>query len=30
VRSAVPGMELLTLDDRIRRAGVQLGFRLQP
>ncbi len=29
-RSAVPGVELLSLDDRIRRAGVQLGFRLQP
>jgi predicted nucleic acid-binding protein len=29
-RSAVPGVELLTLDDRISRAGVQLGFRLQP
>lgn len=30
VRSAVPGVELLSLDDRIRRAGEQLGFRLQP
>ncbi len=30
VRSAVPGVELLSLDDRIRRAGRQLGFRLQP
>lgn len=30
VRSVVPGVELLSLDDRIRRAGVQLGFRLQP
>ncbi len=30
VRSAVPGVELLSLDDRIRRAGGQLGFRLQP
>ena len=30
VRSAVPSVELLTLDDRIRRAGEQLGFRLQP
>jgi predicted nucleic acid-binding protein len=30
VRSAVPGVELLSLDDRIRRAGKQLGFRLQP
>jgi predicted nucleic acid-binding protein len=29
-RSAVPGMVLLSLDDRIRRAGEQLGFRLQP
>ena len=30
VRSVVPGVELLSLDDRIRRAGEQLGFRLQP
>lgn len=30
VRSVVPGVELLSLDDRIRRAGMQLGFRLQP
>lgn len=30
VRSAVPGVALLSLDDRIRRAGKQLGFRLQP
>jgi len=30
VRSAVPGVELLSLDDRVRRAGKQLGFRLQP
>ena len=30
VRSAVPGVELLSLDERIRRAGKQLGFRLQP
>ena len=30
VRSAVPGIELLSLDDRIRRSGKQLGFRLQP
>ncbi len=30
VRSVVPGVELLSLDDRIRRAAVQLGFRLQP
>ena len=30
VRSTVPGVELLSLDDRIRRSGQQLGFRLQP
>jgi predicted nucleic acid-binding protein len=30
VRSVVPGVELLTLDDRIRRCGQQLGFRLHP
>ncbi|PYU28557.1 MAG: hypothetical protein DMG32_02300 [Acidobacteria bacterium] len=30
VRSAVPGVELLSLDDRIRESGRQLGFRLQP
>ena len=30
VRSVVPGVELLSLDDCIRRAGLQLGFRLQP
>ena len=30
VRSAVSDVELLSLDDRIRRAGVQLGFRLRP
>ena len=30
VRSTVPGVEILSLDDRIRRAGEQLGFRLQP
>jgi len=30
VRSAVPGVELLSLDDRVRRAGKQLGFPLQP
>jgi predicted nucleic acid-binding protein len=30
VRSAVPGVELLTLDDRIRRAAKQLGFQVQP
>ena len=29
-RSGVAGVELLSLDDRIRRAGAQLGFRLQP
>jgi len=29
-RSAVSGVELLSLDDRIRRAGEQLGFQLQP
>lgn len=30
VRSTVPSVELLSLDDRIRRSGEQLGFRLQP
>src|SRR5260370_17757379 len=30
VLSIVPNSEPLTLDDRIRRAGEQLGFRLQP
>lgn len=30
IRSAVPGIELLSLDDRIRQSGRQLGFRLQP
>jgi predicted nucleic acid-binding protein len=30
VRSAVPGVELLTLDARIRRAAKQLGFQVQP
>lgn len=30
VRSVVPGVELLSLDDRIRRSGEQLGFRLKP
>ena len=30
VRSAVPGLELLSLDDRVRRAGKQLGFHLRP
>jgi predicted nucleic acid-binding protein len=29
-RSAVPGLELLTLDKRIRTAAKQLGFQLQP
>jgi predicted nucleic acid-binding protein len=29
-RSSVAGVELLSLDDRIRRAGEELGFRLQP
>jgi predicted nucleic acid-binding protein len=29
-RSSVAGVELLSLDDRVRRAGEQLGFRLQP
>ena len=29
-RSAVPGVELLSLDDRIRRAAKQLGFHVQP
>ena len=29
-RSAIPGVELLTLDDRIRRAAKQLGFQVQP
>jgi len=30
VRSAVPGVELLSVDDRIRRAAKQLGFHVQP
>lgn len=30
VRSTVPGVELLSLDDRIRRAGKLLGFHLRP
>jgi predicted nucleic acid-binding protein len=30
IRSTLPGVELLSLDYRIRRAGEQLGFRLQP
>ncbi|MFN2399568.1 MAG: type II toxin-antitoxin system VapC family toxin [Gemmatimonadaceae bacterium] len=29
-RSAVPGVALLTLDDRIRSNGVQLGFEVVP
>jgi predicted nucleic acid-binding protein len=29
-RSAAAGVELLSLDDRVRRAGEQLGFRLRP
>lgn len=29
-RAGVPGVELLSLDERVRRAGQQLGFRLQP
>jgi predicted nucleic acid-binding protein len=29
-RSAIVGIDLLSLDDRIRKAGAQLGFRLQP
>jgi predicted nucleic acid-binding protein len=29
-RSGVAGVELLSLDDRVRLAGEQLGFRLQP
>ncbi|OFW08068.1 MAG: hypothetical protein A3H96_21985 [Acidobacteria bacterium RIFCSPLOWO2_02_FULL_67_36] len=29
-RSAVAGLELLSLDERVRRAGKALGFRLQP
>jgi predicted nucleic acid-binding protein len=30
VRSAVPGVELLSLDDRIRRSARRLGFAVQP
>jgi predicted nucleic acid-binding protein len=30
VRSVIPGVELLSLDNRIRRSAEQLGFRLQP
>jgi predicted nucleic acid-binding protein len=29
-RSGVAGVELLSVDERVRRAGAQLGFRLQP
>ncbi|MGH9415307.1 MAG: PIN domain-containing protein [Terriglobales bacterium] len=29
-RSTLPGLELLSLDQRIRRSGALLGFRLQP
>jgi predicted nucleic acid-binding protein len=29
-RSAIAGLEVLSLDDRIRTAAGQLGFRLQP
>lgn len=29
-RSAVAGIQLLSLDERIRRVAAQLGFRLQP
>ena len=29
-RSVIPGTELLSLDHRIRQAGMQLGFRLHP
>lgn len=29
-RSSVAGVDLLSLDDRVRRAGSQLGLRLQP
>jgi len=29
-RAGAAGLELLSLDDRVRRAGAQLGFRLQP
>lgn len=30
VRATLPGLELLSLDDRIRRAAKQLGFRVRP
>lgn len=29
-RSAIPGLEILSLDDRIRNSARRLGFRLQP
>lgn len=29
-RAAIPGLELLSLDDRIRRAAALLGLQLQP
>ena len=29
-RSAVPGLELLSLDDRIRKAGELLGLKVRP
>jgi predicted nucleic acid-binding protein len=29
-RAGVAGVQLLSLDERVRRAGQQLGFRLQP
>jgi hypothetical protein len=29
-RGALPGLELLSLDDRIRRAAVPLGLRVRP
>ena len=29
-RSGAAGVEILSLDDRVRRAGEQLGFHLQP
>lgn len=29
-RSAVAGLEMLSLDDQIRRVAAQLGFRIQP
>ncbi|MFY9690732.1 MAG: PIN domain-containing protein [Candidatus Acidiferrales bacterium] len=29
-RSAIPGLDLLSLDERIRESGKQLGFRILP